>query len=161
MPITNVYIPTETIPFKNPDGSEGSIEVRGITVADVMQAAHKFGPQLVLVFGKVWSGGGGALDEADVRKTIWEVSTEFPDVLAAILAMAADEYNDAGVSLMRRLQLDKQAEVLSAVFNLSFASEGSLEKLVALVVTWMGDIQTAMESVTQTSSTGIGDSAGT
>lgn len=162
MPITNVYIPTETITFKNKDGSDGSIEVRGITVADVMQAAHKYGPQLVATFGKVWSSGGKSLQEAEVRNLIWEVSTEFPDVLAAVLAMAADEYNAAGITLMRRLPMDKQAEVVRAVFGLSFASEGSLEKLVALVVEWLGEVRKAMEAVTlapQTSSTGIGASA--
>ena len=162
MPITNVYIPTETITFKNKDGSDGSIEVRGITVADVMQAAHKYGPQLVVAFGKVWSSGGKSLQEAEVRNLIWEVSTEFPDVLAAVLAMAADEYNAAGITLMRRLPMDKQAEVARAVFGLSFASEGSLEKLVALVVEWLGEVRKAMEAVTlapQTSSTGIGASA--
>ena len=162
MPITNVYIPTEIITFQNRDGSEGSIEVRGITVADVMQAAHKYGPQLVVAFGKIWSNGGKSLQEADVRNLIWEVSTEFPDVLAAVLAMAADEYNEAGIVLMRRLPMDKQAEVMKAVFGLSFASEGSLEKLVALMVEWLGEVRQAMEAVTlvrQTSSTGIGASA--
>ena len=76
--------------------------------------------------------------------------------------MAADEYNEAGIVLMRRLPMDKQAEVMKAVFGLSFASEGSLEKLVALVVEWLGEVRQAMEAVTlapQTSSTGIGASA--
>lgn len=159
MPINNVYIATEIIPFTNKDGSEGSIEVRGITVADVMQAAHKYGPQLVVAFGKIWASGGQSLQEADVRNLIWEVSTEFPDVLAAVLAMAADEYNEKGIALMRRLPMDKQAEVVKSVFGLSFASEGSLEKLVALVVEWLGEVRQAMEAVTLTSTTGIGDSA--
>jgi len=157
--ITNVHIATEVIQFKNRNDTEGAIEVRGITVADVMQAAHKYGPQLVVAFGKIWASGSESLQEADVRNLIWEVSTEFPDVLAAILAMAADEYNEDGILLMRRLPMDKQAEVMSAVFSLSFASEGSLEKLVALVVTWMSEVRQAMEAVTQTSSTGIGASA--
>lgn len=160
MPIKNVKIATDVVPYKNKDGSEGSIEVRGITVSDVMQAAHKYGPQLILVFGKLKSDGSESLQDKDVRSLIWEVSTEMPDVLAAILAMAADEYNDAGVEIMRKLPLDKQAEVLTAVFSLSFASEGSLEKLVALMVEWMGQVRQAMETVTgRTSLTGIGDSA--
>jgi len=162
VPIHNVHIPTETVLFKNRDGSDGSIEVRGITVADVMQAAHKYGPQLVLAFSKVWANGAQSLQESDVRVLIWEVSTEFPDVLSAVLAMAADEYNATGITLMRRLPMDKQAEVMKAVFNLSFASEGSLEKLVALVVEWLGEVRKLTEAVTQaprTSTTGIGDSA--
>lgn len=159
MPIKNVQIATETIPFTNRDGSEGSISVRGITVADLMQAAHKYGPQLVLVFGKVMKDRA-SLEEADVRQTIWEVSTEFPDVLAACLAMAADEYNETGVNLMRRLPMDKQAEVLRAVFTLSFSSEGSLEKLLALAVETMAEIRLAMEKVMlPTSTSGIGESA--
>jgi hypothetical protein len=160
VPIKNVMIATETIEHTNKDGSKGSIEVRGIAVADVMQAVHKYGPQLVLAFNKLQSGGAESLQDKDVRTLIWEVSTELPDVLAAVLAMAADEYNEAGVTLMRKLPLDKQAEVMTAVFSLSFASEGSLEKLVALMVEWMGQVRQAMEAVTsQTSTTGIGDSA--
>lgn len=160
MPIKNVKIATEVIGYKNQDGSEGSIEVRGISVADVMQAAHKYGPQLVLAFGKLKSDGSDSLQDQDTRKLIWEVSTEMPDVLAAVLAMAADEYNEVGVEVMRKLPLDKQAEVLAAVFSLSFASEGSLEKLVALMVEWMGQVRTAIQEVTgMTSTIGTGDSA--
>jgi hypothetical protein len=160
VPITNVMISTESIEHTNQDGSKGCIEVRGIAVADLMQAAHKYGPQLVLAFSKLQSNGSDSLQDKDVRTLIWEVSTEIPDVLAAVLAMAADEYNAAGVELMRKLPLDKQAEVMTAVFSLSFASEGSLEKLVALMVEWMGQVRQAMGAVTrQTSTTGTGDFA--
>lgn len=160
MPITNVQIATAVIPFKNKDGTDGTIEVRGITVADLMQAAHKYGPQLVMVFSKITKDAESLATDKDVRTAIWEVTTEFPDLLAAVLAMAADEYNDAGIKIMRRLPLDVQAEVLRNVFTLSLSSEGSLEKLVALVVEWMADIRGAMETVTldPTSTTGIGAS---
>ena len=91
MPFHNVTIATETVEYNG-----GSIEVRGIAVADMMAAVRIHGPVMAMIFAKVQDRSDLGLDQESFQRVMGDVMKEAPEVVAAIIALAADEYNDAG-----------------------------------------------------------------
>lgn len=132
------------------------IELRGLTAEDVIRAAHDFGPQLALLFGKISTGDMVA--DGDVKKTIAHLSTEFPGVIAACIALAADDY-PSGVENARKLPVAVQIECVEAVFNETFYSEAELEKFMESLSRLMEAGSGALTKWMQTSPAGISGSA--
>lgn len=118
----DLFIPTRTIDFRGQN-----FEVRGIAMPDVMMAVKDYGPQLATLFAKVQSG---ELETTDVRGAVVELAQELPDVIAAIIALAADAYTPERVAVFRKLPVPVQAEAIEAVFHETFASEADVKKLM-------------------------------
>lgn len=158
MGLRNIVIRRETIVLN--DGQ--SFEVRGISLFDIMSVLNDYGPKMALVFGKVVEQrlqGEGLFDNAGVRKIITDLSGEFPDVLAAAIALASDDYTPESVKVAKQLTLLKQLEAVEKIVGLTFESEGDVKKLVEsltqMVVAATGTLGMATNSL---SPTGIGDS---
>lgn len=151
MGLRNIVISRERIDL----GDGQSFEVRGISLFDIMSVVNDYGPQMALMFGKVMAmkASGGRFDNAAVKKAIADVSGEFPDVLAAALALASDDYTAEAIAVAKQLPMMKQIEAVEKVFGLTFRSEGDLKKLVESLVEMMsatnGALMTAMRSPLQ------------
>ena len=153
MRLRDIVIQTTTIPV----GETTSFEVRGISMNDLMVAASDYGPQLGVVFGKLQSG---EIETDDDRSTIMRLSREFPDLLAAIICLAADDYAPEMVAKMRRAPVTVTVDAVEAIFKLTFASEADIKKLMEsltrMIVAGSGALKAASGP---TSGTGIGASA--
>lgn len=133
-------------------GDGQAFEVRGISLFDIMAVVNDYGPQMALMFGKVMAqkAGGGKLDNTAVRKAIADVSGEFPDVLAAAIALASDDYTTEGMEIAKQLPMMAQLQAVENIFSLTFQSEGDVKKLVGSLAEMMtaatGALTTVMAS---------------
>ena len=108
-----------------------SFEVRGLAAMDVMALVHTHGKALSLAFGKIMSQSQGEkITEELVRKLLTSVGSDVPDVLAAVIALASDAYDDQGITTAAQLPFLNQVQAGMAIFNLSFTSETEIKKLV-------------------------------
>lgn len=152
MGLRDIVIRTKTI-----EVGDTTFEVRGLSMSDVMIAALDYGPQLSIVFAKLKSGD---VDTSDIRQTILELSREFPDILSAIICMAADDYDPEMVAKMRKVPMNVTVEAAEAIFELTFASEAEVKKLLeSLTRILAAGSGTLMMTLGQTSETGTGVSA--
>lgn len=156
MGLRNIVIPRERVDLGDGQG----FEVRGISLFDIMSVLNDYGPQMAMMFGRVMAmkAEGGQFDNMAIKKAITDVSGEFPDVLAAALSLAADDYTGEAIEVAKQLPMPKQIEAVEKVFALTFRSEGDLKKLVESLVEMMvatsAALNTAMGSPSQR---GIGD----
>lgn len=152
MGLRDIVIRTKTIEVE-----ATSFEVRGLSMNDVMVAASDYGPQLSLVFSKMQTG---ELETTDIKSAILDLSKEFPEVLAALICLAADDYAPDMVAKMRRVPMTVTTEALEAIFHLTFASEADVKKLVEslsrMITAGSGALTKALGP---TSETGTGVSA--
>ena len=158
MGLRNIVIARQRVDL----GDGQAFEVRGISLFDIMSVLNDYGPQMALMFGKVMAQKAEqrGLDNATVRKVISDISGEFPDVLAAAIALASDDYTPETVSIAKQLPMMKQIEAIEAIFVLTFKSEGDVVKLIESLTKMMtaatGALNTAM---LPTSQAGIGGAA--
>lgn len=153
MPLKNITIPERTVKV----GDDGEITVRGISLSDLMTIVNVYGPQASIAFAKVQTLK--SLDVADVRTLIGSLATEFPDMVAAAMALAADEYDAETIHTLKRVPFHKQIEVIEAIFSLTFTQEGEIKKLLASLTSMMAEVSGALMEIQHPSQTGIGGSA--
>lgn len=134
---------------------EHEITVRGISTSDLMIAAQDYGPEIALIFGKVTSGEF----EGDTKKAIAAFTREMPEVIAAAIALASDDYTPETVKIAASLPLNVQIEAVEAIFHETFYSEADVEKLIeslTRMITAASGVLTQMTPLA--SEIGIGDS---
>lgn len=108
-----------------------SFDVRGLAAMDVMALVHTHGKALALAFGKITAKGKGQpVNELLVREMLASVGSDFPEVLAAIIALASDAYDQQGIQTASQLNMLTQINAATAIFHLSFTSETEVKKLV-------------------------------
>jgi hypothetical protein len=108
-----------------------SFDVRGLAAMDVMALVHTHGKALALAFGKITAQGKGQpVNELLVREMLASVGSDFPEVLAAIIALASDAYDEQGIRTASQLNMLTQINAATAIFHLSFTSETEVKKLV-------------------------------
>ena len=152
MAIKNLTIPERTITV----GEAGEISVRGISLADLMTVVNVYGPQATMAFAKVQKMD--SLDVADVRTLIGSMATEFPDMVAAAMALAAESYDPDTIALLKRIPFHKQIEVIEAIFSLTFSQEGEIKKLIGSLTAMMAEVSGALTDIQLPSLTGTGAS---
>lgn len=152
MGLRDITIHRTSVPYR-----DQTLEVRGISGADLMVAAQDYGPQIAVVFGKIQSGEFGG----DVKSTIMKVSRDVPEVAGAIIALASDDYTPETVKIATQLPLPIQVEALEAVFHETFYSEADVKKLIEsltrMITAVSGVLTETMPPLA--SRTGIGDFA--
>lgn len=121
MGLRSITIHRTTVKYR-----EDTIELRGISAPDLMTAMRDFAPQMAVVFAQVTSGEAGA----DIKSAIMNLSKEFPELLAATIALASDEYDPESVQTALNLPFNVQIECLEAIFAETFTSEADVKKLV-------------------------------
>ena len=152
MPLKNVQIARETIKI-----ADEPVSVRGVNLTDLMIIVNLYGPQAMMAFTKVQQEDN--LTNSSIRSLIAAVATEFPEMMAAIIAMAADEYDEEGITVAKGLPINAQVQLLEVIFSLTFPNEGDIKKLIESLTKVMVEASGALTSMTQsTSSIGIGAS---
>lgn len=134
-----------------------TLSVRGMSFDDVMHLADTYGPQMAVMFGRVQSGN--TLDSADVRTIIGNLAKEAPDMVAAAIALATDDYDEDTVEIARKLPFPVQLDVLDAMFQRTFASEAEVKKLIESVTRMIAGVSGALTTVGSSLPTGTGGSA--
>jgi hypothetical protein len=129
-----------------------SFDVRGLAAMDVMALVHAHGKALALAFGKIMAQGKGQpVSEELVRKLLASVGSDAPDVLAAIIALASDAYDEQGIQNAAQLPFLTQVQAGTAIFHLSFTSESEVKKLVeslaAAITMIAGNLTTPLPSL--------------
>lgn len=122
MGLRDIVIRTKTVTVQ-----DQSFEVRGISMSDVMIAVSDYGPQLSLCFEQFRRGD---IETTDIKAALLGLSREFPELLAAIICMASDDYDPALVKKVAKLPLSATTEALEAIFGLTFASEAEVKKFM-------------------------------
>lgn len=134
-----------------------SFEVRAVSTNDLMALVSEHGATLALVFSKLSNSESGAVTGDSVRDLIFDVAREFPDIAAAIIALAADEYTEDGMNFARDIPFTVQVEAIEAVFGLTFASEGSLKKLLESLTKMIVGVSGTLAKAELPSQIGTGD----
>ena len=140
MGLKDLHIPTTTI-----DVPGGSFAVRGLSLKDITCLVSEHGPAAALVFGKVVNGD--RIELTDVKSFISSVMPQAPSLIAAAIALAAEEYDEEGIRQAGRLTFQKQIEALEAIFHNTFASEAELKKFVESIVKLLAGATQAVQQM--------------
>lgn len=153
MKLSRIPILRETIEVRE----DISFDVRGINLSDLMTLMHTHAPIGMILWRKL-NEDDSELRKEDVRKVFSEVAYEFPDLVAAVIALASDEYSEDARTIARQLPIDVQTEAIESIFRLSFQSESTLEKLASLATKAIQGATRAMQNAQIPSNNGSGDS---
>lgn len=154
MKLSRIPILRETIDVRE----DVSFDVRGINLSDLMVLLQAHAPVAMVLWNKL-RAGDDQLKTDDVRSVFAQVAYEFPDLVAAVIALASDDNNVEGRSVARQLPAGVQSVALEAIFRLSFESDSTLEKLAALAVKAIQGAMRVAENVQIPLQDGSGDSA--
>lgn len=154
MKLSRIPILRETIDVRD----EVSFDVRGINLSDLMILMQSHAPVAMILWRKLQSDDS-ELKSQDVRDIFLEVANQFPDLVAAVISLAADDNSDMGREVARQLPVDVQSNALEVIFRLSFQSESALEKLASLATKAIQGATRVMENAQLPSPGGSGDSA--
>jgi hypothetical protein len=156
MGLKGYVVPQTTIPL----APGNDLTVRGLAFADLSKLLVNYGPQMILLYGQVWNEAKeGTLNAERVGTMIQTTLTEFPELTAEIIALAADEPDQAPMAA--KLPPVRQMEALMAIIGHTLVSEAEVKKLVEIVTDAMeraGDLASNLTSGL-TSTTGSGASA--
>lgn len=109
----------------------GDFTVRGATAFDVEVLMKHFGPELVDTIINVVAATKARPDWSRdyVRNLMIQAVRQIPDVIAALVAVCADEPEQ--VQTVKRLPTATLIQALLDIFELTFVSETELKKLAA------------------------------
>lgn len=153
MKLSRIPILRETIEVRE----DVSFDVRGINLSDLMVLLQSHAPTAMILWRKLQDDERELMKE-DVRAIFADISFQFPDLVAAIIALASDDYSNDGRAVARQLPIDVQTSAIEAIFRLSFQSDSTLEKLASLAVKAIQGVTRAMETAQLPSTNGSGDS---
>ena len=146
------------IPRTEIEVGSDSFSVRGLTISDITKAAFDYGPQMSILFGRVQSEEN--LTTENIRHAVASLGAEFPDMVAAAIALASDDYSKEVIKIAASLPMPKQAETIEAIFVLTFTSEAEVKKLIELLARMILGVSGALtEMRLSASEIGIGESA--
>lgn len=110
----------------------GSFNVRGLAFSDIVTLANTHGPVVAMVFAKITNGE--KIAEKDVKTILTSVAPQVPDLVAAAIALAADDYEPETIAVARKLNFQYQLEALEAIFHNTFQSEAELKKFMESII---------------------------
>jgi len=129
MSIADYEIPTETVPID----AKHSFTVRGVDFSDLSALAYRHGPVLGLLYSRVTklNEKGSAFRPEDLGAMLTSSAREFPDLVADLIAVAADEPDQA--KKIRKLRFPVQVDALHKIVGLTLIGEHELKKLLEIV----------------------------
>lgn len=131
--LTKVKIVREEVTMD--DGQK--FDVRAITTNDLMLLVSDHGGALGAAFAQLQmkqQQGEGDLDNTTIRDALFGMARDFPDVVAAVIALSSDSYLEGGIEIAKDLPFPDQIQALEKIFTLTFSSEGAVKKLLETVV---------------------------
>jgi hypothetical protein len=140
MKLSQIPILRETITVRE----DVTFDVRGINLSDLMTLVQAYAPVAAILWRKLQEDDKDLMSE-DVRAMFQQVAYQFPDLVAAVIAMASDDYTPEGRRVARQLTADVQALAIETIFRLSFQSDSTLEKMASLAAKAIQGVTRAME----------------
>lgn len=129
--LTRLKQATETVTLKSGE----QIVFRGLSFEDFWIIAMDHGPQATLLFNKIVNKE--KFDYSEVRAIFQGLLPQMPSMVAAVIALAADEHTPDGVEAAKRLSALVQLESLEKIFKLTIEGEAELKQLGELLVRLM------------------------
>lgn len=149
MSFANLPLLTSSIKY-----GKSEFTVRGLSTEDVARIIPRFGAEVSVLFGGLLSGKD--INPSTLPTLLQTVVTEAPELVAAIISFAADEPNDKGMEVARRLPLPVQVDALTAIYENTFTTEGDLEKFVGVIARIVGAAAGMVDTMTPAVLSGIG-----
>ena len=118
---------TETVTWGR-EGKERSLTVRGLSTRDLTTAIRSHGDSL----NKLFQAAEGKLDAGDDLTTFgMELMDQFPDLVATLVALAADQPDRSGQIL--QLPAPTQLRLMEAIYTLTVVETGGLNDFLSRV----------------------------
>ena len=153
MNLRDIRVATEAVRVDD----EQSFDVRGLSFADILSVFQKNTVQTRALFREVVGGlSESGLTADSIMAVASKAATEVPEVVAALVAHAADQPENADTVL--RLPMLVQLNAIEKVIALTFTSEAELEKLVEIVTSVAGKLLGSLTMLRQPSSLMTGSS---
>lgn len=133
--MTQITVDYETISY----GKDGrnKLVIRGLSTADITFIAKRNMEQLEKLFDLFENGLG---EQADPKVFGMELMEQFPDLVAQIIALAADSPDQAGECA--KLPGPVQLKAVIAVYDLTIEDTGGLNDFLAQAVAVMDRMKT-------------------
>lgn len=154
----NFSIPKKTVSLPDGDGGDtANITVRGLSPSDISLLLREDNGEVI---GAIYRSMNGATTAEGVAEVITNLLGELPDMIAKIIARAADVPDEWEV--VAQIPLGSQYELIEAIGSLTFASESARKKLMSLIAGYLTPAEAgaapSQTPLLKTSTTGSGDS---
>lgn len=135
-----------------------TVQFKGISTADLAVLLPKYGAEIATLFGAVI--GNKTMNEIDMAATFKTLVTDAPELVADVIALAAEDYSEDGIAFARRLPVLKQIEALDAIYRATFTSESDVKKAREVITKAVLALAATMEQMAPMllSAAGIGQS---
>ncbi len=153
MGLRDYELPSEIVPIDE----KNSFVVRGISFEDVTKLVNRYGPFLALIYTKIIEmKAKDDLRPETLGMLVQQAFAEFPDAVADLIAMAAEEPDQ--VQKIKRLPTGIQLDAIDKIMRLTFAGEGDIKKLVETVTRMVVGLKGGVDRLTAPtlSDSGIG-----
>lgn len=121
--------------------SGGKFAVRGLSLHDVSAIVSEHGTAARKVFDRAMAGQISKEDTASIGKILFE---EAPELVIALIAVAAGHNSPEGLAQAKKLNLSEQIAALEKIAELTFATEGSGKKVIAAAIRCLQAITAAL-----------------
>jgi hypothetical protein len=127
--LTDLRLPEATIKV-----SDGSFTVRGLSFSDLSSLMATHASAISLFFSNAMTKfQQNKVNPEDIGLLAQEAIREFPGLVSAIIAVAADEDTPEGHAMAARLGATVQIEALEQIVILTIVSEAELKKVIEIV----------------------------
>jgi hypothetical protein len=126
--LADFEIASRKVTVPNPNGEPLELVVSGLSFDEIVGLVSAYGDELQAVYQEASTG---ETDVADVASLFWSMFNKAPEVVALIIALGINELDQ--VEKVGRLPLSVQLELLEAVGELTFISEGGPGKVLEIV----------------------------
>ncbi len=154
MRLSEFIIPTESVEL----APGQSVTVRGLNFNDLYLTGLTETPALAQLYQRV-RGMMDANQEftvASVKEILMTASKEFPELVAKLVACAADEPGDAAANVFKKLPALAQLTLIEKIVTLTAVSEAELKKLQEMVIRLVGMAAVMVTTVTTAAHTPSG-----
>lgn len=127
MPLSDYQPPKETVKFPG-----GEFQVRGIALKDVAILFETNRHAVDEIYVTLAAREGQEINEATVVEVVRNIVEVTPSLVAAVIALAADEYTKT--EIVGQLPVPVQIEALEAIGRLTFVDLAGAKKFVAGIV---------------------------
>lgn len=133
MKLTELGFATESVKL-----AKGDLTLRGLSLSDILSLYRANAEALRKLYTQVTLDTGQKLSLENESDVVALIAASAPEIVAQIIAMAADE--PTAVDVARRLAFPVQIEALEKIGKLTFSQEGGPKKVVEAIVRMTGGI---------------------
>ncbi len=123
-----------------------SFDVRGLTFADISKLATKHGAIMTFMYARFMDEKSKGFTAEGVGGMIVAALDQFPEAVAYLIALAADEPDLTPIVL--KLRPSVQAEAIEQIIAHTFVSEAEIKKLVEIATRMFAQGAVAVEGLT-------------